>query len=94
MPKSWSFVRALRTHGLIALGVLAYMWFGLPATAALFFEAYHATEIDLLYHLYSAFKAAGAFLPEYGFMTPAVIAVTGSIFLISLLISRLRGNNA
>lgn len=93
MQKSWSFARALRTHGLIAVAVLAYMWFGLSATAAVFFEAYHATEIDMLYYVYSAFKAAGAFLPEYGFMVPAALAVAGSILLISLIISRLRGNN-
>ena len=94
MSDTWSFARALRTHGIIAVLIAAYLWFGLSATAAIFFEAYHATEIDLLYHLYSAFKAAGAFLPEYGVMGPVVIALTGSIFLISLIISRLRGNNA
>lgn len=47
---------------LLALLVGLYLYFLLPATAVLFYELYHLTNVDALYWGYSAFKAAGYYL--------------------------------
>lgn len=91
MRQKWSFMRALRFHIVVAIIIALYAAYGLPATSALFFEAYHAFGGEWLYLLYSAFKGAGVLLPEYGFRAELAAGIALPILLISLIISRIRG---
>ncbi len=91
MRQKWSLMRALRFHLIVAIIIALYAAYGLPATSTLFFEAYHAFGGEWLYMLYSVFKGAGVFLPEYGFRAELAAGVALPIFLISLIVSRIRG---
>ncbi|MGB0920711.1 MAG: hypothetical protein ACPG1C_05240 [Alphaproteobacteria bacterium] len=91
MQQNWSFGRALRFHIVVALGVALFAAYALPIASIPFFEAYHAFGGEWLYTIYSVLKGAGVLLPEYGFRAELAAGVALPIFLISLIVSRIRG---
>ena len=54
-----NFILRHRKATLLAVILAMYLRFLLPATATAFYELYHLTGIDALYHGYSLFKGAG-----------------------------------
>lgn len=91
MSQPWTWSRGLRTAAISAIIVALFIGFCMPLTAQLFFELYHATGVEAFYPIYSGFKAAGAFLPEYGYLVHAVVALAVVAFVIALIGSRIRG---
>ncbi|MEZ5573189.1 MAG: hypothetical protein R3E64_14375 [Halioglobus sp.] len=75
---------------IIALAVALYLYFLLPATAAMFFELYHMTHFDPIYWGYSAFKAAGYYLGVYEYRLLVCVSVAAAIILIPAAIRTLR----
>lgn len=76
---------------IIALVVAIYLYFLLPATAVMFYELYHLTEIGPVYWGYSIFKAAGYYFGVWEYKLIACIAVGAAIAFIPSLIRKLRG---
>lgn len=75
---------------IIAISVALYLYFLLPATAELFYELYHLTNIDPIYWGYSGFKAAGYYLGIYEHRLLVCLSVAAAILLIPVLIKKLR----
>ena len=68
------------------IGILVGLWLYalLPATATMFYELYHLTHVDAVYHGYSAFKAAGYYFGIWPYQALACIAVTALIMFFPL----------
>ncbi|HEY6131650.1 MAG TPA: hypothetical protein VIV27_06500 [Halioglobus sp.] len=76
---------------IIALAIALYLYYLLPATATLFYELYHYTQIDPLYWGYSGFKVAGYYFETYAYRLPACLLIAAAIIVIpSLFNSRRR----
>ena len=75
---------------LIAIAVAIYFYFGLPATADLFYELYHLTHIGPVYWGYSGFKAAGYFLGIYEYRLLVCIAIAVTVVMIPAVWKKLR----
>ncbi len=56
--------------------VALYCYFLLPATATVFYELYHWSQIDFIYWIYAIFKFLGAMLPRWGIL-PLVSVSSG-----------------
>ena len=80
-----------RKRILIALAIGLYLYFLLPATATLFYELYHLTEIGFVYWGYSAFKAAGYYFGVWPYQLHACIAAGLAAIFIPALWQRIRG---
>ena len=79
-PKRW----------IIAIVIALYLYFLLPATAAMFYELYHFTEFGPVYWCYSAFKAAGYYFGIWEYKPIACLALAAAIIVIPHLIRKLR----
>jgi len=75
---------------IIALAVALYLYFLLPATANLFFQLYHLTQVDAVYWGYSGFKAAGYYFGVYEHRLLVCALVAAAIIVIPALIKKLR----
>jgi hypothetical protein len=76
---------------IIALIVALYLYFGLPATADIFYELYHLTHIDPIYWGYGGFKAAGYYFGIYEHRLLVCLLVAAAIILLPTIIKKLRG---
>ena len=76
----------------IAISVALYLYFLMPATASVFYELYHWTNIGPLYWGYSGFKAAGYYLGAYEYRLPVCLLAAAAIVCIPALVTRLRGS--
>ena len=75
-PKRW----------IIAAAVALYLYFLLPATAMMFYELYHLTELGPVYWGYSAFKAAGYYFGVWEYQLITCLAVAAVIVVLPPLI--------
>ena len=75
---------------IIAISVALYLYFLLPATAAMFYELYHLTHIGPLYWGYGGFKAAGYYFGIYEYRLPVCLLVAAAIVCIPAFVTRLR----
>jgi hypothetical protein len=75
---------------IIALAAGLYLYFLLPATATMFYELYHLTQIGPIYWGYSGFKAAGYYLSVYEHRLLVCLMVAAAIVLIPALFTKLR----
>jgi uncharacterized membrane protein len=75
---------------IIALAISLYLYFLLPATAYLFYELYHLTQVDAVYWGYSGFKAAGYYLSVYEHRLLVCLLVAAAILVVPALIKKLR----
>ena len=78
------------TRLLIAVAVACYLYFLLPATAILFYELYHLTEIGPIYWGYSGFKAAGYYLGVYEYRLLVCVLAGVAVMVIPALWQTLR----
>ena len=76
---------------LFAISVALYLYFGLPATAQMFYELYHLTHIDSIYWGYSGFKAAGYYFGIWAYKPLTCVLVAVVILLLPALVTKLRG---
>jgi TRAP-type mannitol/chloroaromatic compound transport system permease small subunit len=76
----------------IATALALYLYFLLPATATMFYELYHFTEIGPIYWGYSAFKAAGYYFGVWPYQVHACIAVGLAVVVLPALWQRLRSH--
>jgi len=83
-------VHRTRRRTVIAVLAALYLYFLLPATATLFYELYHLTQIGPVYWGYSAFKAAAYYFGIWEYKLPACLAVAAVIVLVPMIIQRLR----
>ena len=79
-PKRW----------IIAIVIALYLYFLLPATAAMFYELYHFTEFGPVYWCYSAFKAAGYYFGIWEYKLIVCLALAAAIIVLPPLIRKLR----
>jgi len=75
---------------LLAVGAALYLYFLLPATAVIFYELYHLTQIGAVYWGYSAFKAAGYYLGVWEYREVLCLGVAAAILLLPALFNTLR----
>ena len=75
---------------IIAIAVALYLYFLLPATAQIFYELYHLTNIGPIYWGYSGFKAAGYYFSIYEYRFEVCLLVAAAIIIIPLLVKKLR----
>ena len=75
---------------LIAAAVGLYLYFLLPATATLFYELYHLTEIGPVYWGYSAFKAAGYYFGTWEYQLLSCLLVAAAIVALPYIIDKMR----
>jgi len=75
---------------IIAIVIALYLYFLLPATAVMFYELYHLTELGPVYWGYSAFKAAGYYFGIWEYKPIACLALAAAIIVIPHLIRKLR----
>lgn len=78
---------------IVAVCVAAYLYFLLPATATVFFELYHLTDIGPIYWGYSAFKAAGYYFGVSPYQLPVCLGIAAAIIFLPLLWRR-KGDKA
>lgn len=76
----------------VAVAVALYLYYLLPATATLFYELYHLTEIGAVYWGYSGFKAAGYYFGTWEYQLHTCIGVGLAIIFIPMLFRKLRRN--
>ena len=74
----------------IGVGLALYLYFLLPATATLFYELYHLTEIGPLYWGYSAFKAAGYYFGTWEYQLLTCLLVAAAIVALPYVIDKMR----
>jgi hypothetical protein len=74
----------------IAILTGLYLYFLLPATAAVFYELYHLTGIGPVYWGYSAFKAGGYYFGIWEYQAPVCVLVSATIVMIAALINKMR----
>ncbi len=74
----------------IAVAVVVFLYFLLPATSQFFYESYHFTHFEFLYWLYSGFKVAAVFFPRWEFFELSVITAGLATFGLSLILQRRR----
>jgi len=72
----------------VAVALAAYLYFLLPATATLFYELYHMTELGPMYWGYSAFKAAGYYFGVWPYQLHTCIALAALIIFLPMLWQR------
>jgi len=77
---------------IIAIAVVQYLYFLLPATAVLFYELHHLTGVDSIYWGYTIFKAGGYYFGIWPYKLLACAAVAAAIVIIPLLYRQLRPN--
>ena len=80
----------LKKRWLIAAAVGLYLYFLLPATATLFYELYHLTEIGPVYWGYSAFKAAGYYFGTWEYQLLTCLLVAAAIVALPYIIDKMR----
>jgi hypothetical protein len=80
----------LKKRWLIAAAVGLYLYFLLPATATLFYELYHLTEIGPIYWGYSAFKAAGYYFGTWKYQLLSCLLVAAAIVALPYIIDKMR----
>lgn len=80
----------LKKRWLIAAAVGLYLYFLLPATATLFYELYHLTEIGPVYWGYSAFKAAGYYFGTWEYQLLSCLLVAAAIVALPYIIDKMR----
>lgn len=73
------FLHEYRCRILVAVSVGLYLRFFLPATAVLFYESYHLTQIGPIYWGYSLFKAAGYYFGTWPYQTLVCLLVALAI---------------
>ena len=76
----------------VAVVVALYLYYLLPATAVLFYELYHLTEIGAVYWGYSGFKAAGYYFGTWEYRPHTCVGVALAIIFIPVLFKKLRGS--
>ena len=74
----------------IAIAIALYFYFLLPATAQIFYELYHLTNIGPIYWGYSGFKAAGYYFSIYEYRLEVCLLVAAAIIIMPLLVKKLR----
>ncbi len=80
----------LKKRWLLAAAVGLYLYFLLPATATLFYELYHLTEIGPVYWGYSAFKAAGYYFGTWEYQLLTCLLVSAAIATLPYIIEKMR----
>ena len=80
----------LKKRWLLAAAVGLYLYFLLPATATLFYELYHLTEIGPVYWGYSAFKAAGYYFGAWKYQLPTCLLVAAAIVTLPYVSEKMR----
>ena len=75
----------------IAIAIALYFYFLLPATAQIFYELYHLTQIGPIYWGYSGFKAAGYYLSVYEHRFLVCCLAAAIIITVPTLIRKFRG---
>ena len=75
----------------IAIAIALYFYFLLPATAQIFYELYHLTQIGPIYWGYSGFKAAGYYLSVYEHRFLVCCLAAAIIIAVPTLIRKFRG---
>ena len=83
-------MQTLKRSWIIAIAVALYLYFLLPATAQVFYELYHLTNIGAIYWGYSGFKAAGYYFGIYEYRFAVCLLVAAAIIIIPLLVKKLR----
>lgn len=74
----------------VAIAIGLYLYFLLPATATLFYELYHLTNIGPVYWGYSIFKAGGYYFGIWEYQLVSCILVSFLIITIPALVQRIR----
>ena len=75
----------------IAIAVALYLYFLLPATAQIFYELYHLTQIGPIYWGYSGFKAAGYYFSVYEYRLLVCFLVAAAIIIVPTIVKKFRG---
>jgi len=75
----------------IAITVALYFYFLLPATAQIFYELYHLTNIGPIYWGYSSFKAAGYYFSVYEYRFLVCLVVAAIIIVVPTIMKKFRG---
>ncbi len=79
-----------KRHWAIAIAAALYLYFLLPATAQIFYELYHLTQIGPIYWGYSGFKAAGYYLGVYEYRFLVCLLVAAAIIVIPTIVKKFR----